>query len=133
MDGGRRVRPLGISGPAAAPGVDIGPSLAARMRASAAHARFVGAVLLACRSPRAARLGIAKCTIDEEYDAESPRWITIALTAWFAGGDLDARMGAWAELRHIVDERIVPLRDGEGGEMRDIDSRFFISMDHWHA
>ena len=133
MDGGRRVRPLGISGPAAAPDVDVGPSLAARMRASAAHARFVGAVLLACRSPRAARLGIAKCTIDEEYDAESPWWITIALTAWFTGRDLDARMGAWAELRHIVDERIVPLRDGGGGEMRDIDSRFFISMEHQRA
>ena len=130
MDGGRRVRPFGISGPADAPPVDVGPSLAARMRASAAHASFVGAVLLACRSPRAARLGIARYAIDEERDAESPRWTTIALTAWFTGRDLDARMGAWAELRRIVDERIVPLRDGGGGEMRDIDSRFFISMEH---
>ena len=132
MDGGRRMRPFGISGPADAPPVDVGPSLAARMRASAAHASFVGAVLLACRSPRAARLGIARYAMDEERDAESPRWTTIALTAWLAGGDLDARMGAWAELRRIVDERIVPLRDGGGGEMRDIDSRFFISMERWH-
>ena len=117
----------------AAPGVDIGPLLAARMRASVAHARFVDAVIRACRSPRAARLGIAKCTIEEDLDLESPRWITITLTAWFTGKGLDARLAAWSELRHIVDERIVPLRDGGGGEMRDIDSRFFISMERQRA
>lgn len=54
---------------------------------------------------------------------------------WLAGRDLDARLGAWAELRRIVDERIVPLRDGQDGgdEMRDIDSRFFVSMERWRA
>ena len=114
---------------AAAPDVDVGPSLAAKMHTSTAHERFVDAVIQACRSQRAARLGIVKYTIDEERDAESPRWITIALTAWFADQDLDARMAAWAELRHIVDEYIVPLRDSDSsGEMQDIDSRFFISM-----
>ena len=78
-DGGIQ-RHGGRPGRDAAPDVDVGPSLAARMRGSAAHAKFVGAVLQACRSPRAARLGIARYAIDEEYDAESPRWTTIALT-----------------------------------------------------
>lgn len=119
-----------ITGRGAAPAVEIGPALKAKICSSNSHKRFVEAVIQACQSSRAAQLGVTKYMIDEDYNVEKPQWVTITLTVWFSDRDLAARMDAWGEMRRIVDKYIVPLCDGEGGgnEMRDIDSRFFISM-----
>ena len=73
-------------------------------------------------------LGVTRYAIDESRGIENPRRTTVVLTVWFSDRDFGARMDAWREMRSIVDGYIVPLRDGAGGEMRDIDSRFFISL-----
>lgn len=112
-----------------APPVDIGPSLKAKIDGSASYRGFVSAVVDACRSPRAAGLEIRKCAIEEERDMENPRWITIILTVWFRSTDLDTRMGAWREIRNIVDSYTAPLQSGDDiSAMRDIDRRFFIGL-----
>ena len=115
----------------AAPAVEVGAALRERIGADDAHKRFVDAVLLACRSPRAKGLGITRYRFDEDYNIEKPRWVTLTLTVWFSERSLDAKMDAWGEMRRIVDGYIVPLRDGDDGggdEMRDIDRRFFIDL-----
>ena len=121
--------------PGAVPAVEVGAALRKRIRSSDAHKRFVDAVLLACRSPRAEGLGITRYTFDEDYNIEKPRWVTLTLTVWFSERSIDAKMDAWREMRRIVDGYIVPLRDGDGGggELRDIDGRFFISMGTRHV
>lgn len=114
----------------AVPAVEVGAALRKRIRSSDAHKRFVDAVLLACRSPRAEGLGITRYRFDEDHNIEKPRRVTLMLTVWFSERSLDAKMDAWGEMRRIVDGYIVPLRDGDdgGAEMRDIDRRFFISL-----
>ena len=114
--------------------VDVGPSLKAKARGDKSYRAFLDAVVGACRSPRAARLGVTRCEIEEERDMEHPRWITITLTVWFRSTDLAARMDAWREMRGIVDKRTEPLRNGDdGSRMRDIDDRFFISLGLQHV
>ena len=114
--------------------VDVGPSLRAKARGDKSYKAFLDAVVGACRSPRAARLGVTRCEIEEERDMENPRWITITLTVWFRGTDLAARMDAWREMRSIVDKRTEPLRNGDdGSRMCDIDDRFFISLGLQHV
>lgn len=114
--------------------VDVGPSIRAKARGDKSYSAFLDAVVDACRSPPAARLGVARCEIEEERDMENPRWITITLTVWFRGTDLAARMDAWREMRRIVDKRTEPLRNGDdGSRMRDIDDRFFISLGLQHV
>lgn len=112
--------------PGAVPDVEVGAALRERVSGSAVYERFVDAVIRACRSPRATRLGVEKYTIDER--SEGSQWTPITLTVWFSDRGIDAKIDAWGEMRRIVDERIVPLRDGGGDEMRGIDSRFFISL-----
>lgn len=111
------------------PPVDVGPSLKAKIRDSKSYKAFVNAVVDACRSPRAVRLGTTKYAIEEKRNVENPRWVTITLTAWFRDPDFDARMDKWAEMRNIVDGYTARLMHGDDkDEMLNIDSRFFISM-----
>ena len=114
--------------------VDVGPSLRAKARADESYRAFLDAVVGACRSPRAARLGVTRCEIEEERDMENPRWITITLTVWFRSTDFEDRMDAWREMRCIVDDCTESLRNGDdGSRMRDIDDRFFISLGLQHV
>ena len=109
--------------------VAVGPTLGAKARDDRSYRAFLDAVVDACRTPRAARLGVARCTIEEERDLERPRWVTITLTVWFDSADIAARLDAWRKMRGIVDEHTEPLRNGgDGPKMRDIDSRFFIVL-----
>ena len=109
--------------------VAVGPTLGAKARDDRSYRAFLDAVVDACRTPRAARLGVARCTIEEERDIERPRWVTIILTVWFDSADIAARLDAWRKMRGIVDEYTEPLRNGgDGPRMRDIDSRFFIVL-----
>ena len=50
----------------AVPAVEVGAALRKRIRSSDEHKRFVDAVLLACRSPRAEGLGITRYRFDED-------------------------------------------------------------------
>lgn len=107
--------------------VEIGPSLGAKASSDGAYGRFVDAVVDACRSPRAARLGMTKCAMEERRDLESPDWITVTLAVWFSERDFDAKMDAWADIRDIVDACTAPLREGAHADgIRDICGRFFI-------
>ena len=109
--------------------VAVGPTLGAKARDDRSYRAFLDAVVDACRTPRAARLGVARCAIEEERDIERPRWVTITLTVWFDSADIAARLDAWRKMRGIVDEHTDPLRNGgDGPRMRDIDSRFFIVL-----
>lgn len=109
--------------------VAVGPTLGAKARDDRSYRAFLDAVVDACRTPRAARLGVARCAIEEERDIERPRWVTITLTVWFDSADMAARLDAWRKMRGIVDEHTEPLRNGgDGPRMRDIDSRFFIVL-----
>ena len=98
--------------------MEVGEALRAKIGADDAHKRFVDAVLQACRSPQAAKLGVERYTI-EERGARDSRWTPITLTVRFSDRDIDSKLDAWSEMRHIVDGYIVPLRDGEGGRRRD--------------
>ena len=112
-----------------APPVDVGPLLRAKARDNKSYEAFLDAVVDACQSPPAARLGVTRCAIEEERDLESPRWVTMTLTVWFGSADITTRLDAWSKMRSIVDGRTEPLRNGDDKfRMRDIDSRFFISM-----
>ena len=114
--------------------VDVGPSLRGKARDDESYKEFLDAVVGACRSPRAARLGVTRCEIEEERDMENPRWITITLTVWFRSTDFEARMAAWREMRCIVDDCTESLRNGDDvSRMRDIDDRFFISLGLQHV
>ena len=112
-----------------APPVDVGPLLRAKARDNKSYKAFLDAVVDACLSPPAARLGVTRCAIEEERDLENPRWVTMTLTVWFGSADITTRLDAWRKMRDIVDGRTEPLRNGDDKfRMRDIDSRFFISM-----
>ena len=112
-----------------APPVDVGPSLRAKAQDDKSYKAFLDAVVDACQSQPAARLGVTRYAIEEERSLENPRWVTITLTVWFSSADITARMDAWTKMRRIVDGRTEPLRNGDDKlRMRDIDSRFFISM-----
>ena len=114
--------------------VAVGPTLGAKARDDRSYRAFLDAVVDACRSPRAARLGVTRCAIEEERDIERPRWVAITLTVWFDSADIAALLDAWRKMRGIVDEHTEPLRNGDDGpRMRDIDSRFFIILGLGHA
>ena len=113
----------------APPPVEIGPSLGAKASSDGTYRKFVDTVVDACRSPRATRLGVTRCAMEEKRDLESPDWITVTLAVWLSDRDFDAKMDAWSEIRDIVDARTAPLREGAHADgMRDIYGRFFISL-----
>lgn len=112
-----------------APPVDVGPLLRAKAQDDKSYGAFLDAVVDACQSPRAARLGVTRCAIEEERDLENPRWVTMTLTVWFGSADIATRLDAWRKMRSIVDGRTEPLRNGDDKlRMRDIDNQFFIIM-----
>lgn len=109
--------------------MDVGPTLGAKARDDRSYRAFLDAVVDACRTPRAACLGVTRCAIEAERDIERPRWVTITLTVWFDSADIAVRLDAWRKMLGIVDEHTEPLRNGgDGPKMRDIDSRFFIVL-----
>lgn len=113
----------------AVPHVKVGAPLKAKMSEKMAYREFVRAVIKACQSNQAAALGIEKCTISEEQDVESPRWVTVTLRAWFSDSDLQRKLDSWSELRRVVDGYTAPLKDGpHKDEILEINDRFFITM-----